>query len=61
MFFVQIMILEKKGGGNKCSDGQELPAATVREDGIQDSHQSAPTVTKLKEMLTQRDNEISIL
>ncbi|XP_039992325.1 kinesin-like protein KIF6 isoform X2 [Xiphias gladius] len=58
---LKIMILEKKGGGNKCSDGQELPAATVREDGIQDSHQSAPTVTKLKEMLTQRDNEISIL
>lgn len=60
MFFVQIMIMDKQGGGNRCSDGQESLAATGREEVIQDSHHSPAEVTKLKEMLMQRDNEISI-
>lgn len=55
------MILDKQSGGNKRNDGQESPAATKREEVTQDSHHSAAQVTKLKEMLTQRDNEISIL
>ncbi|KAM7376607.1 hypothetical protein PAMP_006330 [Pampus punctatissimus] len=53
---LKIMILDKKGGGLGCSDGQSSPAAE-----IQDNHHSVAEVTKLKEMLTQRDNEISIL
>ncbi len=55
------MIENKQGGGSMHSDWQDSPAATVREEVIQDSHRSAEEVTKLKEMLTQRDNEISIL
>ncbi|XP_069392158.1 kinesin-like protein KIF6 isoform X2 [Paralichthys olivaceus] len=56
------MILDKQRGGNKRSDGKASPAATVSEEVIQDNHPSSSTqVTKLKEMLTQRDNEISIL
>lgn len=54
--------MEKKGQrGHGCSDGQRSPTFTVREDVVPDSHHSAAEVTKLKEMLTQRDNEISIL
>ncbi|XP_059210074.1 LOW QUALITY PROTEIN: kinesin-like protein KIF6 [Centropristis striata] len=55
------MIMDRHGGGNRSSDGKVSPAATVREVGTQDSHQHAAEVTKLKEMMTQRDNEISIL
>ncbi|XP_070698913.1 kinesin-like protein KIF6 [Pempheris klunzingeri] len=51
------MIMDKQSGGN--SNGQESPM--WREDVIQDGHHSPAEVTKLKEMLTQRDNEISIL
>ncbi|XP_044230917.1 kinesin-like protein KIF6 [Thunnus albacares] len=58
---LKIMILDKQGRGNRCSDGQASPAVIVREGEIQDNHRSAAEVTKLKEMLTQRDNEISIL
>ncbi|XP_050934267.1 kinesin-like protein KIF6 [Lates calcarifer] len=58
---LKMMILDKQSGGNKRNDGQESPAATKREEVTQDSHHSAAQVTKLKEMLTQRDNEISIL
>ncbi|XP_060939280.1 kinesin-like protein KIF6 [Limanda limanda] len=56
------MILDKQLGGNKRSDGKASPAATVSEEVIQDNPPISSTqVTKLKEMLTQRDNEISIL
>ncbi|XP_026159046.1 kinesin-like protein KIF6 isoform X2 [Mastacembelus armatus] len=48
---LKIMIVDK----HSSSDGQQSPAATMREDIC------AAEVTKLKEMLTQRDNEISIL
>nr|XP_020464386.1 kinesin-like protein KIF6 isoform X2 [Monopterus albus] len=49
------MFLDKQSRASKCSDAQESPAATVSEDG------RTAEVSKLKEMLTQRDNEISIL
>lgn len=55
------MIKDKQGGGNIYSDGKESPAATMREEVIQDSHRGAEEVTKLKERLTECDNEISIL
>ncbi|XP_031177271.1 kinesin-like protein KIF6 isoform X2 [Sander lucioperca] len=55
------MIMNKQGGGNRHSDGQASPAATVREAVIQDSNHSAVEMTRLKEMMAQRDNEISIL
>ncbi|XP_062295789.1 kinesin-like protein KIF6 [Scomber scombrus] len=58
---LKIMILDKKGGGNRCSDGQASPSAIAKEGEIHNNHHSAAEVTKLKEMLTQRDNEISIL
>uniref|UniRef100_A0A3P8RYJ9 Kinesin family member 6 n=1 Tax=Amphiprion percula TaxID=161767 RepID=A0A3P8RYJ9_AMPPE len=42
------------------SDGQESPAATgMQEEKEENSHHSAAEVDKLKEMLQQRDNEIS--
>uniref|UniRef100_A0A7N9AJZ0 Kinesin family member 6 n=1 Tax=Mastacembelus armatus TaxID=205130 RepID=A0A7N9AJZ0_9TELE len=46
---LKIMIVDK----HSSSDGQQSPAATMREDIC------AAEVTKLKEMLTQRDNEIT--
>lgn len=61
MCFVQIMIVDKQGGGRERGDGKESPAATVSEEVIQDDYHSAKQVTTLKEMLSQRDNEISIL
>ncbi|XP_067335038.1 kinesin-like protein KIF6 [Channa argus] len=60
-FVLKTMILAKQSGGNRHSDGQESPAATVREEVVQDAHHSTAEVTKLKEMLIQRDKEISIL
>uniref|UniRef100_A0A8C9YPQ8 Kinesin family member 6 n=1 Tax=Sander lucioperca TaxID=283035 RepID=A0A8C9YPQ8_SANLU len=41
-------------------DGQASPAATVREAVIQDSNHSAVEMTRLKEMMAQRDNEIRL-
>ncbi|XP_070776779.1 kinesin-like protein KIF6 [Enoplosus armatus] len=59
---LKLMITDKHGGGNGHSDGRESPAATAaRGEVVQDSRHSAAEVTNLKEMLTQRDNEISIL
>lgn len=56
------MIMDKDGQrGNRRSDGPESPAAAVSEEVIQDSHHSAAEVTKLKKMLRERDDEISIL
>ncbi|XP_047467305.1 kinesin-like protein KIF6 [Mugil cephalus] len=55
---LKILILDSQGGKNGCSDGQE---STARKEEIHESHHSAVEVTKLKEMLRQRDNEISIL
>ncbi|KAI3367971.1 hypothetical protein L3Q82_026797 [Scortum barcoo] len=52
---LKIIIRDKQGRGNVHSDGQESPAATVREE-----HRSAEEVIKLKEMLMQRDNEINV-
>ncbi|XP_038585628.1 kinesin-like protein KIF6 [Micropterus salmoides] len=54
---LKVMIMAK----NRHNDRQEPPATSVREEVVQDSHHSAAEVTKLKEMLKQRDNEISIL
>ncbi|XP_045919303.1 kinesin-like protein KIF6 isoform X2 [Micropterus dolomieu] len=54
---LKVMIMAK----NRHSDRQKPPATSVREEVVQDSHHSAAEVTKLKEMLKQRDNEISIL
>ncbi|XP_028251452.1 kinesin-like protein KIF6 [Parambassis ranga] len=54
---LKMMILDKQGGRNSCGDGKESPAAKARVEEIQDDSQ----VAKLKEMLKQRDNEISIL
>ncbi|KAK5916448.1 hypothetical protein CgunFtcFv8_011429 [Champsocephalus gunnari] len=50
---LKMMIMDKQRGGN----GKASPTAAERED----SQQSAAEVTKLKEMMTHRDNEISIL
>ncbi|XP_026209606.1 kinesin-like protein KIF6 isoform X2 [Anabas testudineus] len=55
------MILAKQDGGNRRCNGQDSPAATVQDEVMQDAQHSAEEVAKLKEMLTQRDNEISIL
>ncbi|XP_041809096.1 kinesin-like protein KIF6 [Chelmon rostratus] len=61
-FMLKIMIMDKDGQrGNRRSDGPESPAAAVSEEVIQDSHHSAAEVTKLKKMLRERDDEISIL
>ncbi|XP_031733716.1 kinesin-like protein KIF6 isoform X1 [Anarrhichthys ocellatus] len=54
---LKIMIMDKQSGGHRHGDGQASPAAKV----IQESPHSAAEVTKLKEMMTQRDDEISIL
>ncbi|XP_034714773.1 kinesin-like protein KIF6 isoform X2 [Etheostoma cragini] len=55
------MIINKQGGGNRHSDGRASPASTVRETVSQDSNLPAAEITRLKEMMVQRDNEISIL
>lgn len=56
------MILDKQDqSGSRCSDGQKSTAAAVNEEVTEDRHNSTSEVTALKEMLTQRDNEISIL
>ncbi|XP_020503678.2 kinesin-like protein KIF6 [Labrus bergylta] len=55
------MIMYQRGGGDKPSDDKESPGATVKREDIEDVSHSAAEVTKCKEMLTQRDNEISIL
>ncbi|XP_022050559.2 kinesin-like protein KIF6 [Acanthochromis polyacanthus] len=59
------MILDKQGRRNRNSNGQESPVATgtqeEKEEKEENSHHSAAEVDKLKEMLQQRDNEISIL
>ncbi|KAM9341239.1 kinesin-like protein KIF6 [Symphorus nematophorus] len=55
---LKVMIVDKQGQrGTRCSDGP----ATVRKEVTEDSHDSAAEVTQLKEMLTQRNNEISVL
>ncbi|XP_010780083.1 kinesin-like protein KIF6 [Notothenia coriiceps] len=54
---LKMMIMDKQRGGNPNADGKASPTAAERED----SQQSAAEVTKLKEMMTHRDNEISIL
>uniref|UniRef100_A0A3P8RX85 Kinesin family member 6 n=1 Tax=Amphiprion percula TaxID=161767 RepID=A0A3P8RX85_AMPPE len=59
---LKTMILDKQVRRNRHSDGQESPAATgMQEEKEENSHHSAAEVDKLKEMLQQRDNEISIL
>ncbi|XP_034078070.1 kinesin-like protein KIF6 isoform X2 [Gymnodraco acuticeps] len=54
---LKMMIMDKQRGGKGKADGKASPTAAERED----SQQSAAEVTKLKEMMTHRDNEISIL
>ncbi|XP_041828622.1 kinesin-like protein KIF6 isoform X2 [Melanotaenia boesemani] len=56
---LKMIILEKEGGRNGHSDQRESPA--VKEEAIQLNPVSAAEEAKLKEMLRQRDNEISIL
>nr|XP_040056029.1 kinesin-like protein KIF6 isoform X3 [Gasterosteus aculeatus aculeatus] len=56
---LKIMIMGKQSAGNRHSDGEASPGNTVAV--IQNSPCSAAEMTKLKEMMTQRDNEISIL
>lgn len=58
---VQLIIWDKRGRKDRCSDDKEIPAATVKEEEIHHSQHCAGEVAKLKEMLEQRDNEISIL
>lgn len=53
------MILEKQSRGGTLD--AVLPEATLMKDSFQENQHYAAEVTKLKEMLTQRDNEISIL
>ncbi|XP_034381017.1 kinesin-like protein KIF6 [Cyclopterus lumpus] len=53
---LKMMITDEQSGGRRRGDGRVSPAAV---DG--ESPRSAAEVTRLKEMLTQRDNEISIL
>ncbi|XP_029981840.1 kinesin-like protein KIF6 [Sphaeramia orbicularis] len=55
------MVLEKQDMGNRHSDRQVSPAVTVTQEDVKESQDHSAEVTKLKEMLTQRDNEISIL
>ncbi|CAJ1074118.1 kinesin-like protein KIF6 isoform X1 [Xyrichtys novacula] len=56
------MILDRSDGGNMLRDVKESSEVTMRREVVQDSnHTAAAEVTKLKEMLTQRENEISIL
>ncbi|XP_074548303.1 kinesin-like protein KIF6 [Halichoeres trimaculatus] len=55
------MIIDKRDGGNSIYDVKQPPEATLRREVMQDSDQTAAEVNTLKEMLTQRDNEISIL
>lgn len=59
--YAQRIILAKQGGGNRRSDGQDSQAAAAQGEVMQDAQHNAAEVAKLKEMLTQRDNEISIL
>ncbi|XP_037342748.2 kinesin-like protein KIF6 isoform X3 [Pungitius pungitius] len=56
---LKIMIMDKQSAGNRQSDGEASPATTAAV--LQNSPCSAAEVTKLKEMVMQRDNEISIL
>ncbi|XP_072220915.1 kinesin-like protein KIF6 [Leuresthes tenuis] len=56
---LKMMILSKQGGRNGCR--KKSPTVTVKEEDGQINHISAAEVTKLKDMLSQRDNEISIL
>ncbi|XP_036928363.1 kinesin-like protein KIF6 isoform X2 [Acanthopagrus latus] len=59
---LKMVIMGKQGQrGNSLGDKQESPAATVSEEVIQNSYHSTAEVKKLKEMLVQRNNEISIL
>ncbi|XP_041668171.1 kinesin-like protein KIF6 [Cheilinus undulatus] len=60
---LKCMIMETQGGGDKPGDSKESSGATVirKREEIHNIAHSAAEVTKLKEMLTQRDNEISVL
>ncbi|XP_020775106.2 kinesin-like protein KIF6 [Boleophthalmus pectinirostris] len=58
---LKMMVLEKPSRGAALTDGKMTPEATLMRGHIQESQQCVVEVTKLKEMLTQRDNEISIL
>lgn len=59
-FFLQSMILAKKGAETGHNDQRPLPTGSRENSQISNSS-SAAELTKLKEMLKQRDNEISIL
>lgn len=60
VIFAQIMFRGKQGQrGGKRSDVQESPAAKLKE--VPENCHSSAEMTELKKMLTQRDNEISIL
>ncbi|XP_034531801.1 kinesin-like protein KIF6 isoform X2 [Notolabrus celidotus] len=55
------IITDKSDGGNNLCDVRQPPEATMRGEVIEASDHTAAEVSRLKEMLTQRDNEISIL
>ncbi|KAK7904500.1 hypothetical protein WMY93_017107 [Mugilogobius chulae] len=58
---LKMMVLEKSGREAPLTDGIITPEATPMSGDFHESQQCATEVTKLKEILTQRDNEISIL
>lgn len=55
------MVLNQRGAADEHGDRKQSAAGTADENGIQDNHHSAEQVITLKETLSQRDNEISIL
>ncbi|XP_043997846.1 kinesin-like protein KIF6 isoform X2 [Gambusia affinis] len=59
-FLMKSMILAKKGAETGHNDQRPLPTGSRENSQISNSS-SAAELTKLKEMLKQRDNEISIL
>ncbi|XP_028293180.1 kinesin-like protein KIF6 isoform X2 [Gouania willdenowi] len=58
---LKMMILNEQGGKNRCQDGKQPVAASVREDKVQHTQHIEADLDKLKEMLKQRDDEISVL
>ncbi|XP_024914700.1 kinesin-like protein KIF6 [Cynoglossus semilaevis] len=55
------MVLNQRGAADEHGDRKQSAAGTADENGIQDNHHSAEQVITLKETLSQRDNEISVL
>ncbi|XP_055361584.1 kinesin-like protein KIF6 isoform X2 [Betta splendens] len=60
-FLLKRMVLAKQEEGKRHRDGHYSAATAVQKEGLQSAQHNAGEVTRLREMLTQRDNEISIL